>query len=121
MRQVFKATHILNNIGLEAATEFIETFLETKDKQLRDFLATHLIKIKVLDSNLQNHWMLGRLIQSCETEMLNDIKIKKFQSYRVKDYLAMDDTEKTNIATIFFFTQHGKSAFIKYLFKDFKY
>lgn len=74
-RQVFKASHILKNMGLDPSNEILKLFCNTPNKDLREYLGSHLISLDKIDKDVFNSWQLLKCIikvpdsQNCITDV----------------------------------------------------
>ncbi|CAH2009110.1 unnamed protein product [Acanthoscelides obtectus] len=55
-KQIFRISHILNNIGIDPNTELQNVFYTTADSELREYIGNHLKNLKKLDERLSNLW-----------------------------------------------------------------
>lgn len=103
-KQIFRASHILKNIGLNPEAELEKIFYSTSNKELRDYIGQHLEKNEKLSDKNSSLWHLLELI------LKNNILISK---YKLEDtslkYLDnRDDNCKHEIAAKLFIRTHGK-------------
>lgn len=105
-RQIFKASHILSNIGLDPPDQLSNILLETNNKQLRDYIAEHLAKNGKLESALLNTWNFIKAIEDSHVilpQINEDITQTSIQKIDQKSR-----EWKSQIATVLFFNNYGK-------------
>lgn len=105
-KQVHRASHILNNINLDATKELTNVFCETENKELREYIGDHLLKSRKLDPLLKNSWVLLNGIQADENLFLS--LAEKQYSANINGILNLDCDLKSNIAVVLFFKTYGK-------------
>ncbi|EFA05905.1 spatacsin [Tribolium castaneum] len=72
-KQIFRASHVLSNIGIDPGVEFSKIFYTTSSKSMREYIGNHLVKIDKLEENLQQLWTFLNLI------LENAISISKYK------------------------------------------
>ncbi|XP_044265423.1 spatacsin-like isoform X2 [Tribolium madens] len=72
-KQIFRASHVLTNIGIDPGAEFSKIFYTTSNKNMREYIGNHLMKIEKLDETLQQLWTFLNLI------LENAITISKYK------------------------------------------
>lgn len=105
-KQIHRATHILNNLRLDAFRELTNIFCETEDKELREYIGDHLLKGGIMDSSLKNCWILLKGIESDEN--LSTSLTEQQCGLNINKILKLDCDSKSNVAVALFFTNYGK-------------
>lgn len=105
-KQVHRASHILNNINLDANEELANMFCETEDKELREYIGDYLLNSRKLDPLLKNCWVLFNGIQSDENLFLS--LAEKHCSVNISGILSLDCDLKSNLAVVLYFKNYGK-------------
>lgn len=104
-KQIFKASHVLNNIKLDASEEFVKIFLETDDKELRNYLGTHLEKNEKLEEHNRLAWnLMSSIAQNLDSleNFLCDLK-----ELTVQAVCEMDWDWQCDVGTFIFFKSYG--------------
>ncbi|XP_025830251.1 uncharacterized protein LOC112904435 [Agrilus planipennis] len=63
-KQIFRASHILNNMKLDPVLEMTQIFVETDKKDLRNYIGDHLCKISKMPENFIVTWNLLKAIEN---------------------------------------------------------
>lgn len=105
-RQIYKASHILSNIGVDPFTKLCECFAETLDKDLRKYLAEYLIKSNSFPDYLNVSWLLLKMIQD-DTEISYRF-VEKYGQLTVAKIIKMPSDLKNRVGIQLFFTNFGK-------------
>jgi hypothetical protein len=103
-KQIFKASHVLNNINVDSKKEFSKIFYASVDGDLREYIGKHLQKGDGLERNLQELWCFLNLI--LENENLIPECNLPLKSIECLD--KQNDNYKSEIATILFLRTDGK-------------
>lgn len=105
-KQIFRATHILNNIGLDPFIELTKVFCKTEERGLREYIGQHLLKHEKLESSLKDCWILLNNLES------NEILLTSFRndnhSINIKTILTLDSHLRSKIAATLFFINYGE-------------
>lgn len=112
-KQIFRASHILSNIQLDPFVELTKVFCETENKELREYIGTHLIKNKQLEDRINNYWTLLALIENNE-ETFSTLIGKYNRCLNIQMFQNMSCDEVSEIATCVFFTTYGMCNFIEF-------
>lgn len=105
-KQVFKASHILTNIKLDAPAELAKLFSSTQDIDLRDYLGNHLVKIGKLEEAYQAAWRLLVVIEE------NRVHLNVYDKLTVQEIYDKDWNWKCEIGTHLYFLTYGKCFFL---------
>lgn len=105
-KQIHRATHILNNIDLDAFKELVKVFCETEDRDLREYVGDHLLKNEKMDVQLKDSWILLKGIES--DEQFVNLFNEKECGLNINNILNLNCDFKSNIAVAVFFTSYGK-------------
>lgn len=105
-QQIHRASHILNNINLDAIRELTNIFCETEDKELREYIGNHLLKSRKLNPLVKNCWVLFNGIESDENLFL--FLAERHRSLNINGILNLDCDLKSNIAVELYFKNYGK-------------
>lgn len=105
-KQIHRASHILNNINLDAFQELTRIFCETEDRNMRDYIGDHLLKNGKLDDPLKNSWVLLNGILADENLFLSFTE--KNCSLNINRILKLDCDFKSKIAVSLYFKSFGK-------------
>lgn len=102
-KQIFRASHVLKNIGIDSGVEFSKIFYTTVNRNLRDYIGSHLAKIGQLDENLQQLWTFLNLI------LENAITISKYKlpEESVDCLDKQSESFKSEVATVLFLRTEG--------------
>lgn len=101
-KQIFKASHILNNIKLDAPAELSKLFTSTQDVDLRDYLGNHLSKIGKTDAPYQAAWRLLVVIEE------NRVHLNVYDKLTVQEIYDREWSWKCEIGTHLYFLTYGK-------------
>lgn len=105
-KQIHRASHILNNINLDATKELTNIFCETENKELREYIGDHLLKSRKLDPLLKNCWVLLNGIESDEDLFLS--LAERQRSLSVSEIVNFDCDLKGNVAVALYFKNYGE-------------
>lgn len=102
-RQVYKASHILSNIGLNSTKEITKIFVDTCNKDLRDYLGNHLMSVdKINDDILQSWHLLNSVINN------NVFMKEEQQNLNINNILQRQSDWKCEVGSELFFKTYGK-------------
>nr|CAI5834397.1 unnamed protein product [Callosobruchus analis] len=101
-KQIFRISHILNNIGIDPATKLQNVFYTTSDSELREYIGNHLKNSKNLDERLSNLWHFLELI------LQNNVLVskQKLSKENIECLEKQDDEWKSEIAAKLFLRTH---------------
>lgn len=95
----------MNNVGYDAAEQLSLTLCESTDKEMRDYIAEHLIKINKLDDSILKSWKFIKLIEASDSNLKNFFgDISKLS---IVQFDQMCGEFKAEIATEIFFQTYG--------------
>ncbi|KAJ8924490.1 hypothetical protein NQ315_007287 [Exocentrus adspersus] len=72
-KQIFRASHVLKNIGLEPNKELLDVFRTTTQTDLREYIGNHLKKSSELSDEVQQSWHFLDLILD------NNVLVSKYK------------------------------------------
>lgn len=104
-QQIFRASHILKNIGLVPADELSLIFCKTTNKSLREYIGNHLMGQNALAENYFQLWHFMELI------LKNDVPISA--NVESIEWLDKQSEEwKAEIATRLFLIKQGRKNLV---------
>lgn len=103
-KQIFRVSHVLQNIGIDPNEELLKVFYSTTNKELREYIGNHLKNQNKLDDKMQLLWHFLALIVD------NNVLISKykFSNESIENLDNQNAEWKAEVASKLFLRTYGE-------------